>query len=64
VDWQTWASEIFDANTTPLDEDGDNPLWGSKFFRERFSTFVYDMGFDTRNAACNELGFLFGYVTR
>jgi hypothetical protein len=62
VDWQTWASETFDANTTPLDEDGDDPLWGSKFFRERFSTFVYDMGFDTGDMASMELGFLFGYV--
>jgi hypothetical protein len=64
VDWQTWASENFDANTTPLDEDGDDPLWGSKFFRDRFSTFVYDMGFDPRDIACMELGFLFGYVTK
>lgn len=61
ADWQTWASENFDANTTPLDEDGDDPLWGSKFFRERFSTFVYDMGFDARDMASMELGFLLGY---
>jgi hypothetical protein len=26
VDWQAWASENFDANTTPLDKDGDDPL--------------------------------------
>jgi hypothetical protein len=63
VDWQTWASENFDANTTPLDEDGDDPLWGSAFFRERFSTFVYDMGFGARDMASMELGFLFGYVS-
>jgi hypothetical protein len=62
VDWQTWASENFNANTTPLDEDGDDPLWGSAFFRERFSTFVYDMGFDARDMASMELGFLFGCV--
>ena len=62
ADWQTWASVNFDANTTPLDEDGDDPFWGSKFFRERFSTFVYDMGFAARDMASMELGFLFGYV--
>jgi len=62
ADWQTWASENFDANTTPLDKDGDDPLWGSKFFRERFSTFVYEMGFDARDIASMELGFLFGYA--
>jgi hypothetical protein len=59
VDLQTWASENFDANTTPLDEDGNDPLWGSAFFRERFSTFVYDMGFDARDMTSMELGFLF-----
>jgi hypothetical protein len=62
VDWQTWASQNFDANTTALDENGDDPLWGSKFFRERFSTFVYDIEFDVRDMASMELGFLFGYV--
>jgi hypothetical protein len=62
VNWQTWASENFDANSTPLDEDGDDAFWGSKFFRERFSTFVHDMGFDARDIAAMELGFLFGYV--
>ncbi|KAF1975827.1 cytochrome P450 [Bimuria novae-zelandiae CBS 107.79] len=58
--WQTWASENFDADTTPLDEDGDDPFWGSKFFRERFSTFVFEMGFDPRDMASMEVGFLFG----
>ncbi|KAF1951449.1 cytochrome P450 [Byssothecium circinans] len=60
IDWQTWASENFDANTTPLDEDGDDPLWGTAFFRERFSTFVHEMGFDARDMASMELGFLVG----
>jgi hypothetical protein len=60
LDWQTWASENFDPNSTPLDEDGDDPLWGSKFFRERFTTFVHEMGFDARDIAAMELGFLFG----
>lgn len=62
VDWQAWANENFDEHTTPLDEDGDDPFWGSKFFRERFNTFVHDMGFDPRDVAAMELGFLFGYV--
>jgi hypothetical protein len=26
IDWQTWASENLDADTTPLDEDGDDTL--------------------------------------
>lgn len=59
-DWQTWASQNFDAATTPLDEGGDDPYWGSKFFRERFLTFVYEMGFDPEDMASMELGFLFG----
>jgi hypothetical protein len=62
VDWQTWASEFFDVDTTPLDEDGDDPSWGSEFFRKRFSTFIYDLGFDNRDMASIEVGFLFGYV--
>jgi hypothetical protein len=64
ADWHSWASQNFDANTTPLDEYGDDPIWGSKFFRERFSTFVYDMGFDPRDMASLDLGFLFGSVTK
>jgi len=60
LDWQTWASENFDPNSTPLDEDGDDPLWGSTFFRERFTTFVHEMGFNARDIAAMELGFLFG----
>jgi hypothetical protein len=63
ADWQEWASSNFDPNTTPLDGEGDDPYWGSKFFRERYSTFVYDMGFDARDMVSMELGFLFGYVS-
>jgi cytochrome P450 len=59
-DWQNWAAEHYDAETTPVNEDGDDEFWGSKFFRERYSTFVYDMGFDPADMASNELGFLFG----
>jgi hypothetical protein len=58
--WQTWASKNFDPNSTSLDDDGDDPLWGSAFFRERFTTFVHDLGFDARDIAAMELGFLFG----
>jgi hypothetical protein len=64
VEWQAWASDKFDADTAALDDNGDDLLWGSKFFRERFSTFVYDMGFDSRDMASIELGFLFGYVSK
>jgi hypothetical protein len=62
ADWQAWASEHFDENTTAVDENGDDEYWGSEFFRERFSTFVYEMGIDKRDMASMELGFLFGYV--
>jgi hypothetical protein len=62
ADWQTWASENFDAATTTPDGDGDDPLWGSKFLRERFSTFVYELGFEPQDIASMELGFLLGYV--
>jgi len=44
VDWKTRAGEYFDANTIPLDEDGDDPLRGSEFFRKRFSTFFLRFG--------------------
>jgi hypothetical protein len=60
VDWQAWANENFDPDT--VDAEGDDPFWGFKFFRERFSTFVYDMGFDARDIASMEMGFLLGYV--
>lgn len=59
-DWQLWASEHFDPTSTPLNEDGDDPFWGSKFFRERFSIFVYDMGFEPKDISSMELGFLLG----
>jgi len=61
-DWQVWASEQFDATTTKLDENGDDPFWGAKFFRERYSAFVYDLGFDPSDMASLELGFLLGFV--
>ncbi|PVH97765.1 cytochrome P450 [Periconia macrospinosa] len=60
ADWQTWASENYDKSTPGLNEDGDDPFWGSIFFRERYSTFVQDMGFEPRDMASMELGFLFG----
>ena len=62
MDWQKWADENFNEGTTLLDENGDDPFWGTSFFRDRFSTFVYEMGFDVRDMASMELGFLFGYV--
>jgi hypothetical protein len=64
ADWQSWACENFDANTTPLDENGDDEFWGTAFFRDRFSTLVYEMGFNPRDMASMELGFLFGYVMK
>jgi hypothetical protein len=61
-DWQAWASANFDPATTPLDENGDDQFWGSKFFRERYKAFVYDLGFDPADMASLELGFLLGFV--
>ncbi|KAF2821982.1 cytochrome P450 [Ophiobolus disseminans] len=60
ADWHMWASESFDEKVTLLDADGDDPFWGSKFFRERFSAFIHDLGFEARDMASMDLGFLFG----
>ncbi|PSN63612.1 cytochrome P450 [Corynespora cassiicola Philippines] len=57
--WQMWASEHFN-DTTSLDENGDDQFWGSKFFRERYSEFVFGLGFDPADVAAMELGFLLG----
>ncbi|OAG09252.1 uncharacterized protein CC84DRAFT_1212703 [Paraphaeosphaeria sporulosa] len=60
LNWQTWSARTFNAGTTPMDEGGNDGIWGSTFFRERYKTFIHDMGFDARDMAAMELGFLFG----
>lgn len=51
--WQQYAREHFDDST--IDVNGDDPFWGSSFFRERQKVFLDMDGFD--HAAITSLDF-------
>ena len=56
--WHTWARENFDPASIGL--DGDDPYWGTKFFRERQGMFYKMEGFDADAIASEELAFIWG----
>jgi hypothetical protein len=55
-DWHKWARDNFDPST--IDENGDDPFWGSGFFRERCDMFSNMDGFDWDAIASQELSFI------
>lgn len=55
-EWHSWARENFDPNT--IGDDGDDPYWGSKFFRDRQGIFFGMDGFDADALASEELGLI------
>ncbi|KAE8349703.1 cytochrome P450 [Aspergillus coremiiformis] len=57
-DWHTWAQENFDPAS--VDEHGDDPYWGTQFFRDRQKTFQAMDGFDADATASQDLAFLWG----
>ncbi|KAI0435793.1 cytochrome P450 [Xylaria telfairii] len=60
-DWQTWAGKNFTPDS--IDEDGNDPFWGCKFFRERQEIFAKVDGFGEDAIASEELSFLWSAVT-
>ncbi|PYH96691.1 hypothetical protein BO71DRAFT_396822 [Aspergillus ellipticus CBS 707.79] len=55
-DWHLWALRNFDPAT--VDADGDNAVWGFKFFRERKEIFDTINGFDLDAIATHHLTFI------
>ncbi|KAI1821136.1 cytochrome P450 [Xylaria intraflava] len=60
-DWQAWASKNFTPDS--IDEDGNDPFWGCKFFRERQEMFAKVDGFGVDAVASEDLSFLWSSVT-
>jgi hypothetical protein len=56
-DWQSWASRTYDGSN--VDVDGDDPCWGSAFFKERYSMMLRLEHFDAEATASHELAFLY-----
>lgn len=55
-DWHSWARENFTPEA--VDKDGDDPFWGSSFFRERQEMFSKMDGFTDDAIACEDLSFI------
>ncbi|KAK5993560.1 Cytochrome P450 monooxygenase calL-like protein [Cladobotryum mycophilum] len=53
-DWQAHARENFDESC--VDENGDDPFWGSSIFRERNETFAHVDGMDDDAKASEDFG--------
>lgn len=52
--WQQHARENFTGSA--VDADGDDPFWGSSFFRERHGMFLQMDGFDHNAIASEDFG--------
>ncbi|KAI1210070.1 cytochrome P450 [Annulohypoxylon truncatum] len=52
--WQRHARDHYDDSA--IDADGDDPLWGSSFFRERHDMFLEMDGFDYSAIASQDFG--------
>ncbi|KAK8053075.1 hypothetical protein PG996_012376 [Apiospora saccharicola] len=61
LDWRSWAS----SNFTPeaVDEEGNDPFWGSSFFRERDKMFSNMDGFNAAAKASEDLSFIWSSNT-
>lgn len=56
--WHVWAKQHFVPES--VGTDGDDPYWGSKFFRNRQEMFLSMDGFDADAVASQELAFIWG----
>jgi len=56
--WHAWAKNNF--YTGAIGPDGDDPYWGTKFFRDRQDMFLKMTGFDADAVASQELAFIWG----
>jgi cytochrome P450 len=59
--WHAWAKDNFDP--AAIGPDGDDPYWGTKFFRERQDMFLNMTGFNADAVASQELAFIWGANT-
>ncbi|PHH67385.1 hypothetical protein CDD81_155 [Ophiocordyceps australis] len=55
-DWHAWARDNFYPES--IDEEGNDPFWGSAFFRDRQQLFSNMDGFDSRAMASEDLAFI------
>jgi hypothetical protein len=60
LEWQSWARENFTPDS--IVEDGNDPFWGSSFFRERHEMFSKMDGFSPEAIACEDLSFIWRCV--
>ncbi|PLB54898.1 cytochrome P450, partial [Aspergillus steynii IBT 23096] len=58
--WSSWAQKDFDSAS--IDTNGDDPYWGSKFFRLRQEMFQSMSGFAADAIASQNLAFIWGAV--
>lgn len=56
--WHVWARENF--TPASVDEDGNDPYWGTAFFRDRQKTLSNMDGFTHEALASTDLSFLWG----
>lgn len=59
-DWHAYARANFDPSQ--IGPDGDDPYWGSKFFRDRQEMFLEMDGFNFDAIASSDFGFIWAYV--
>lgn len=59
-DWQSFAREYFLPSF--IDSSGDDPFWGSKFFRDRQGVFMDMDGMDYNAIASEDFGAIWAYV--
>ncbi|KAL3478467.1 cytochrome P450 [Aspergillus californicus] len=58
--WHAWARDAFHPES--IDSAGDDPYWGTEFFRQRQAIFGAMNGFDLNAMATEDLAFVWGYV--
>ncbi|KAK8061819.1 hypothetical protein PG994_008185 [Apiospora phragmitis] len=61
LDWRAWAARNFTPKA--VDEEGNDPFWGSSFFREREEAFSNMDGFDAAAKASADLSFIWSSNT-
>lgn len=60
LDWQAWARQSFTPEA--VDEYGNDPFWGTSFFRDRQDVFMNVDGFNYDAMASEDLSFIWRYV--
>lgn len=59
--WQQYARDHFEESS--IGADGDDPYWGSSFFRKRQGMFLEMDGHNYADISSQDFGFIWAYVT-